>query len=198
MKKLFTYLFLFILSFSIPSHANDIKEFEIEGISIGDSLLNHLSEKEIIEEMEINKPSYNYLNSDFAEVYLFKEFKNYKSLSFFVRPNDKKYIIYFIKGSNPYDNELDQCLMKQQEIAKEFSKIFNNAKKDEYSLKYDFDKTGKSKTYNVTFYLESGGYAEINCSKYEKNIKKEYNFNDSLQVVIGAEEILNWFDNPIN
>ena len=198
MKKLFTYLFLFILSFSIPSHANDIKEFEIEGISIGDSLLNHLSEKEIIEEMENNKPSYNYLNSDFAEVYLFKEFKNYKSLSFFVRPNDKKYIIYFIKGSNPYDNELDQCLTKQQEIAKEFSKIFNNAKKDEYSLKYDFDKTGKSKTYNVTFYLESGGYAEINCSKYEKNIKKEYNFKDSLQVVIGAEEILNWFDNPIN
>ena len=198
MKKLFTYLFLFILSFSIPSHANDIKEFEIEGISIGDSLLNHLSEKEIIEEMENNKPSYNHLNSDFAEVYLFKEFKKYNSLSFFVRPNDKKYIIYFIKGSNSYDNELDQCLIKQEEIAKEFSKIFNNAKKDEYSLKYDFDKTGKSKSYNVTFYLESGGYAEINCSKYRKDLKIKNNFKDSLQVVIGTEEILNWFNNPIN
>ena len=89
-------------------------------------------------------------------------------------------------------------MAKQEEIAKEFSKIFINAKKDEYSLKYDWDKTGKSKTYNITFYLESGGYAEVNCSKYEKKIKLENNFRDSLQVVIGAEEILDWFDNPIN
>ena len=198
MKKLSTYLFLILFSLSAPSFANDINEFEIEGISIGDSLLDYLSKKEIIEEIEINKLSYNYLNSDFGEVYLFKEFKKYNSLSFFVRPNDKKYIIYFIKGSNSYDNELDQCLIKQEEIAKEFSKIFINAKKDEYSLKYDFDKTGKSKSYNVTFYLESGGYAEINCSKYRKDLKIKNNFKDSLQVVIGTEEILNWFDNPIN
>ena len=53
MKKLSTYLFLILLSFSIPSYGDDIKEFEIEGISIGDSLLDYLSKKEIIEEIEI-------------------------------------------------------------------------------------------------------------------------------------------------
>ena len=198
MKKLSSYLLLIFLSFSMFSFADDISEYEIEGISIGDSLLNYLSKEEIVKEIEINKPFYNYLSSDFGEVYLFSEFKEYQTLSFFVKPNDKKYIIYFIKGSNPYDNKHDQCLAKQEEIAKEFSKIFINAKKDEYSLKYDWDKTGKSKTYNITFYLESGGYAEVNCSKYEKKIKLENNFRDSLQVVIGAEEILDWFDNPIN
>ena len=58
-------------NFQSLTKAENISDFEIEGISIGDSLLDYLSEKEIIAEIEINKPSYNYLNDDFGEVYLF-------------------------------------------------------------------------------------------------------------------------------
>ena len=47
MKKLSTYLFLILFSFSAPSFADDISEFEIEGISIGDSMLDFFSEEEI-------------------------------------------------------------------------------------------------------------------------------------------------------
>ena len=197
MKKLLLYIFAGLIFCSI-GNTNDINEFEIEGISIGDSLLEYLSDKEIAKEIEVNRPFYNYLSRDFGEVYLFKNFENYKSLSFMVKPNDKEYIIYLIKGSIPYDNKLDQCFKKQDEIQKEFSKIFNNAFKDEYTLKFDFDKTGKSKTHNITFYLNSGDYAEVNCSTYEKNIKIKNNFKDSLQVIIGTKQILDWFDNPIN
>ena len=49
MKKLSTYLFLILFSFSAPSFADDISDFEIEGISIGDSLLDYMSEEEIKE-----------------------------------------------------------------------------------------------------------------------------------------------------
>ena len=49
MKKLSTYLFLILFSFSAPSFADDIRDFQIEGISIGDSLLNYMSEEEIKE-----------------------------------------------------------------------------------------------------------------------------------------------------
>ena len=55
MKKLSTYLFLILFSFSAPSFADDIskvEDIEIEGISIGDSLLKHLSKEEIIKEIE--------------------------------------------------------------------------------------------------------------------------------------------------
>ena len=48
MRKLCNYLFLILFSFSAPSFASDISDFQIEGISIGDSLLNHLSKEEII------------------------------------------------------------------------------------------------------------------------------------------------------
>ena len=49
MKKLSTYLFLIFFSFSAPSFADDISEYQIEGISIGDSLLDYMSEEEIKE-----------------------------------------------------------------------------------------------------------------------------------------------------
>ena len=49
MKKLSTYLFLILFSFSAPSFADDIRDFQIEGISIGGSLLDYMSEEEIKE-----------------------------------------------------------------------------------------------------------------------------------------------------
>ena len=73
MKKLSLYIFL-VLMWCNVGFADDISEYQIEGISIGDSLLDHLSKEEIITEIEINKPSYNYLNNDFGEVYLFGNF----------------------------------------------------------------------------------------------------------------------------
>ena len=49
MKKLSTYLFLVLFSFSAPSSAGNIQDFEIEGMTIGDSLLDYMSEEEIKE-----------------------------------------------------------------------------------------------------------------------------------------------------
>ena len=198
MKKLSTYLFLILFSFLASSFADDISEYQIEGISIGDSLLDHLSKEEIITEIEINKSSYNHLTEDFAEVYLFGNFDIYDHLSFMVKPKDKDYTIYFIKGSLSYDNKLEQCFAKQKEIEKEFSKMYKNAKKNKSTLEFDWDPTGESVTHNITFYLDSGGYSEINCTKYKKSLKIEHGWKDALQVIIGTEEILDWFDNPIN
>ena len=46
MKKILAILIL-ILTFQTPSQADDIRDFQIEGMSIGDSLLDFYSEKEI-------------------------------------------------------------------------------------------------------------------------------------------------------
>ena len=42
-----TFLTFFVLLFSSSLFADDISDFQIEGISIGDSLLNYFSEDEI-------------------------------------------------------------------------------------------------------------------------------------------------------
>ena len=91
MKKIFyTYFFLVFFTFSTSSHAKDITDYEINGVSIGQSLLDYLSEDEIFAEIERNKPTYNYLNSDFGEVYLTLSSDEYDFMSVFVKPNDKR------------------------------------------------------------------------------------------------------------
>ena len=47
MKRLSIYLFLILFTLQTPSQADDIRDFQIEGISVGDSLLDYFSEKDI-------------------------------------------------------------------------------------------------------------------------------------------------------
>ena len=47
MKRLSLYLFLILFTLQTPSLADDISDFEIEGMSLGDSLLNYFSLTEI-------------------------------------------------------------------------------------------------------------------------------------------------------
>ena len=198
MKKFLIYLILILLNFSVLTYAEDISEYQIGGISIGESLLEHLSKEQIISEIEANKPTYNYLNNDFEEVYLFESSDKYYALSFMVKPKDKYFNIYSVRGLIDYDNKIEQCFTKKKEIVKEFSLIFNNATQREETLEFDWDPTGESITYNTYFDFENGDYARVSCSKYKKSLKIENNWADGLSVKIGKKEIHEWFDNPIN
>ena len=53
MRKLFFYIFAGLIFCNI-GNTNDIYEYEIEGISIGDSLLEYLKEEEIVKEIQEN------------------------------------------------------------------------------------------------------------------------------------------------
>ena len=197
MKKLLGIVVLGLLWCNV-GFADDISEYEIEGISIGDSLLDHLSKEEIITEIELTRPAYNHLNNDFGEVYLYGNFDNYDRLSFFVKPKDKHYAIYSIAGGISYDDKLEECFAKQKEIEKEFSSMYKNAKKRKYSLKLTLDPTGESVTHNIEFTFDSGDFIEINCTKYKKSLKIENNWEDALQVTVNKKEIGDWFTNLIN
>ena len=70
MKKFLAVLIL-IFTLQTPSQADDIRDFQIEGMSIGDSLLDYFSEEEII----------NKQNSYSDKGYMYKS-KDYYSLTF--------------------------------------------------------------------------------------------------------------------
>ena len=195
MKKLSTYLFLILFSFSAPSFADDLSEYEIEGISLGDSLLDHLSKEEIITQIESNKSAYDYLTDEFGEVYLVGKFEIYDLLAFKVKPNDNNYIIYSIKGSIPYDDKLEQCFAKQKEIVEEFSLLYKNARKIEETSIFPFDPTGKSNTRYVQFIFDSGNAITVSCKEYEKSLKIKNNWKDALSVEISKKAVEDWFRN---
>lgn len=74
MKKILVLLFSFFLLSSPSVFAEDISDFTIEGISIGDSLLDYMTEDEILKEIEKNLDRYYYLKepSKYAHISLKK------------------------------------------------------------------------------------------------------------------------------
>ena len=197
MNKFYFFLLLIFLSFNQYSYANDIRDYEIEGFSIGESLLNHASKDYILREIEANKPVYNYLNNDFGEVYLYGEYKEYEMVSFFVRPNDKNFTIYSIVGMIAYDDKFDQCLTKQREIEKEFDKTYKDARKQKNTNKFQWDPTGESISQNIAFIFKTGDNVMVNCAKYKKSLKIENNWKDGLQIFLNTKEVSEWFSNRI-
>ena len=195
MKKLFTYLFLIFLSFQTFSFSEDVEDLEINGVSIGESLLEYLSKEEIVNEIKSNKPDYNYLNNDFGEVYLRLSSDNYEYMSVFVKPNDKNYIIHYVSGTKVYNDKIQQCYKKQKKIVSEFSELFYNTKKQEGGGKYPWDTTGDSYTKYVQLIFESGNAITITCAKFGKKAKIERNMDDALSVEISLKEVENWLSN---
>ena len=88
MKRLSLYLFLLLFTLQTPSWADDIRDFQIEGMSIGDSLLDYFSEE------VIKKNKVNYYNSEeFVPVYIedSSKFNNYNGVQFHYKKNDKNF-----------------------------------------------------------------------------------------------------------
>ena len=93
MKKLSTYLFLVLFSFSASSFADDIRDFEIEGVTIGDSLLDYMSEEEIKENV-----GFVYENKKFTVSFYNKSSETYDSVGITYKSKDKTYKIHSVTG----------------------------------------------------------------------------------------------------
>ena len=206
MKKLLVLLFsLFFLS-SPSVFADDISDFQIEGISIGDSLLDYMTEDEILDGIEKTKGSYSHLNepNKYAEVYLFKDFPTYERMSFFVKNNstnqyvtnkNEKYTIVFIRGLIDYNEDFDSCIVKRDEVAEFLSQIFHNEDHTEYKRPHRADPSGNSKIDGYVINFSSGAMIEAQCNNFEETWRIKNNWSDNLSVSIDTVEIVSWLIN---
>ena len=193
-----TLLTLFVLFFSSSVFAEDISDFQIEGMSVGDSLLDYFSEKEIIDEIEINKYMYEYTTDEFGEVYKYDGLQTYFNISFFVKPEDKNFIIYAIYGTLPHENNINNCYQKMNEISKEFIIIFKSAKKLDQNYNHPVDPSGRSKVKKTYFLFNNGDEIEIMCLDFEENLRLKNNWSDGLNISIGRKEFNDWLKKRIN
>ena len=205
MKKLLVLLFSVFLLSSPSVFAEDISDFEIEGMSIGDSLLDYMTEEEILKEVELNKNDYYFLNepNKYAEVYFNKNLMKYETVSFLFQNNatneyisnkNEKYIISSIRGIFDYTNDIDGCLQKRDEISEVISSMFPGSQKIENVFDYGGDPSGESTTYAVYFDLDSGGEVEVSCYDYEESFRIKNNWSDILNVAIDTDEVVNWLN----
>jgi len=186
MKKLSAYYLLLILfSFSAPSFGDDIRDLEIGGMSVGDSLLNYFNKKEINDNFFI--PSYYKKNEKFY-IYESKKgtsdnFEIYDGLQLVLKSKDKKLKINSILGFIDYSNNIEDCYEKQNEIVKEFSNLFKEQKKKDWGiLKTQGDKNGNYKP--VTFDFDTGGRVMVACYDWSP----ERGWFDTLKVSIYTKE----------
>ena len=117
--RIFLAVLVLIFSFQSWTKADDISEFEIEGISIGDSLLDYYSEKEIIDNGNYGS------DSKFFEVEYLGTLSMYDHFTLHVIRNDPNYLIHAIRAINIVDNKND-CLNSKKEIIKEMKKVLRN------------------------------------------------------------------------
>ena len=88
-------LFVLVLIFSLQSltKADDIRDFEIEGMSIGDSALDYYNEKDIL-----NGKVNWYKKDDFYPIVIELDNSNYQAIQIHFKKNDKNFIIQSIGG----------------------------------------------------------------------------------------------------
>ena len=121
-------LVILILVFNLETFtkADDIGDLQIEGVGIGESLLDHLTLNKIKSEEEVGTKI-----GDYVMVYIYYDqngSKLYDHVQVAYKLNDKKYTIHQVAGFLDYDKNISGCLNKKKEIEKELNEIFSNTK----------------------------------------------------------------------
>ena len=203
MKKLLVLLLSILFLCPLSVFADDISDFQIEGISIGDSLLDYMTEDEILEWIETTKDHFNYLNepNKYASVYLTIDVPIYDNLSFIVKNNSRsqyisnkneKYKILSIRGMKNYVNDFDSCIQKRDKVAEELSNMFPNAAKEERIISHPHDPSGNSIGDEIFFSLNSGDIARTYCNDWEETFRIKNNYSEGLSVAIVSKVVWEW------
>jgi len=186
MKKLLAIIIL-SLCFITPSQADDIRDFQIEGISIGDSLLNNFSKEQIQMAPRYDNTNTNAKSDKFYEV-RFKGIGNYAEMMFSLKKNDQTFKIYAVQAVEKYKNNISECYKKIDKIADEIETLFSDVKRSKRTFSHRGDKTKKSKVTQIAFTWKSRDRVSVQCYDWTKEMR----YWDNLRVAILSVEFRNW------
>ncbi len=204
MKKILWIVLLFFF-LNVKAYTDNITDFNIENISIGDSALDYFNEPQIVNsELDWFNYSYKeYSTSLLPGKGIYDWFKlTYKS-------NDDYFKILGIVGiivKNKYDSK--ECNNQLDTAALEISRIFENtqqAKKQMFNIVYDPSKIfqeknskGKSTATSILFDFNNGGEIILSCYDMEKKVNeidspiKDINQFDTFRVDARSKVLVNY------
>ena len=185
------FLAVLVLIFSLQSwaKADDINEFEIEGMSIGDSLLKKYTKNEL---EEFRKADY-YKNDEYTTIESIRlpNDSMYEYLSYSYKTNDKNYTLVHLVADIDYIDNIDECYPAKDKIVEELKPIFINSDQvDNGIVIHPIDKSGKSKISLFNFYPKNGGSIAVACYDYSK----ETGYPDVLRISFSTDKFLTWIN----
>jgi hypothetical protein len=189
--RVFIAVIVLIFGFQSLVRADDIRDFQIEGISIGDSLLDYFSEKELKQK---KKKGFIYPNKKYYSVSFFSsKYEIYEKVQFHLKSTDKKYIVYAISGLLYFRNNIKNCHKTMDEVVADISELFENVEiKNSGFQNHPADKTGKSKTKTVFFKFNTGDNIIVGCADFSKELTNKKGWKDHLRVEIRIDEFFKW------
>ena len=178
-------IFFLVIIFSLQSwtKADSISDFQIERISIGDSLLSHISKEEINKIKSPNK------KLKIVRTRIKDNLDQYKYVQLWWFDQDIEYRIVGISGELIFDNDLEGCKKKQKEIANSVKKTLKDFNIKQSQNNYSDDLSGNSKVYHHAFKFENGDNINVQCYMFSKNYKEKNNLIDNLKVMIVTKEM---------
>ena len=187
MKKFLVILVLSLCSIT-TSHANDIRDFQIEGISLGDNAIDFF-DKEKIEKKDPYKKRIikGVVNSTGS---------TYDQITFSYLKKDKKMKTLSVQGLKYID--IENCKLEKKSIEIEFDEIFPNLKKTSYTKPHASDPSKKSKIYATNYIFKNAGIIHVSCNDWAKFTDmhgRKVNPKDSLKVDIASNEYVNFMRN---
>ena len=192
--KIFILILILIFNFQSWTNADEVNEFEIEGVSVGESLLKYLSKNEIQEKIN-QENSAEYPNSEFVSInYKYKNLELYDALGVVIKKNDKNFLIYSVEGTLYFkDNNIKKCHEKQNEISENLKIFFGDKTSiDSYEGNYIADKTGDSKVKYIDFDFKDTSNIRLICFDLSNKINKKS--PDQLYVVANSKEFMNFLN----
>ena len=188
MKKLLLILIL-TLNFQTLPKADDIKDFEMEGISIGDSLLNFYKKSELDKIERFYYPNSRKFIGLYSEIFN-RDLKTYDAIQFSVDPDSYK--IEAIAGLNySFKNNKKKCYREMEKIFNEIQSLFPNSSiEKEKEDTHTGDPSGKSIVKVYIIYL-TNGRIQVTCTDWAEHTEKW----DTLKISIHTKEHMEWINN---
>ena len=190
LMRFFFLILIIIFSSHSSTKADDISEFEIEGITLYDSALKHYGINELKRDVINNYTSDKYITSA-----IWQDLNEYDYLQLSFKSDDTNYIIQDISGTK--NMTYNKCLNKLGQIENEISSLYesNSNIKNEGKVSYNHpaDRSGNSKVTDVAWVFTNGDLIVIQCYNWQTEYGKKNNFRDSLKIAISNKDIDRWF-----
>ena len=194
------FLAVLVLIFSLQSwtKADDIREIEIEEMSIGDNALDFFS-KDVLDENTDFYPN----SKKFFRTTIDLDNNEFGSVQMHIKNENNEYIIYAIAGIIYYqkNDPKKKCNDKRSEIVNDISAILTNAKKSEIETDLEpGDETGKS--YGEAIYFDFkddySEYVKVGCVFYGEEFYKKSKWLNHLRLSLTSSEFHYWLKDEAN
>ncbi len=173
-----------------PIKADDIRDFEMEGFSVGDSLLDHYNKDEISNALQMKYPK--------SDKYIKYQFtisnSEYDNISFHLKKNDPKFKIYEISGGTFFTKNFTKCKKYKEKVINDIKSITQNLTEDSYRYYYENVEDGKSYADVVEFKYPNGDLIRMWCVNWSEQVENNLNYGDNFSISLTPLKHMKWIN----